>query len=159
MKRIFVLILAFVFCFALTACTENNEPQSATEASSEKHQIPQSTSSDEPQWCLIGCDNIYISDVENNSGNIVVPKENFTMFALNKIDKENKYGFIFKLNEQGTQQLSDATLSGSDLFIIVNGELFSKITYSQQIIDGEITVTFNESFEELSSWADTIRGF
>lgn len=163
MKKIKILslitaVLLSILC--LFGCGKKEENTSSQETAKTHTISSREETASELEWGSIGCDTLTVTDSNEDGGNVIFEKTDFKAFAFDYIEKDDYYGFTFKLNDDAAKTLEQETAQNKPLYVWVNGKLFEQVITDEQITNGEFMTkpVKTYTYEEYCEWANEIRG-
>lgn len=152
MKKLAIILVVIIMCFAFTACKDESEPTTTAETSVVHTLPPTEVVTDEYEWAEVDCD-ITIFD---ENGNAIVYPESFETFAVVGSTDEDSY-IKLKVTDEAKDVLS-AIDSKENLALMINGDTYGDVTYCGEPFNGEIEIGHSFAYEQICNIATVIRG-
>lgn len=152
MKRFIALLCVIILAFCITACGNEAETTTPTDATIIHTLPPTENVSTDYEWAEIDC-YMTISDYDNNA---IAGPEDFTTFAMVGSTDEDSY-IIVKVSDSATDALNNIA-DKSQLMLLIGGDSFGDVSYGEGEFTGEIELGHSMTYEQVCELATTLRG-
>lgn len=159
MKKIFTVVLSFVFAVSFVGCkTAKNDQNNSSAPIKTDNSTPSTSTTDDTKTDIadvIYYENSLASDVlvefKDESGNILIKNEDVSKVSAKLVADVNQYAIQLDFTKSGAQKLENATQEniGKPISIYIDGQLIISPVVYDVITDGKVLISNLSSKDEM----------